>query len=104
MINILLYIAVFIAGGITALLYLWLLHFSVINLIRKSAPSWFAFFGFFFRLVLCGACFFLASLGGHFDRLAVSVLGFTIVRIIAVNVIRSFPVLPKSGKGEKNDN
>jgi hypothetical protein len=104
MLEIILYAAVFTAGGVTALLYLWILHLSVKRIIKNSSPSILAFLGFFFRLVICLVCFFLASWGGRFDRLAVCVIGFTLVRIAAVNIIKSFPITPDSKKGENDDN
>lgn len=103
MVEVVLYVVVFIAGGLTALVYLWLLHLSVKRIIRNTAMSWFAFFGFFFRLAFCGGAFFLCSLGGRFDRLAVSVIGFTIVRVIAISLIKSLPVKPKPVQGGKDD-
>ncbi|MEK6796778.1 MAG: ATP synthase subunit I [Spirochaetota bacterium] len=97
--EIVLYVVVFIAGSATAIIYLWLLHLSVGKIVRDAAPSLLAFVGFFFRIFLCGASFFLCSLGGRFDRLAVSVIGFAIMRLIAINVIRSFPTSHKPGEG-----
>ena len=103
MANIIFFVIAFIAGGITAFLYLWMLHLSVKSILRKNGPAWFAFLGFFFRLLLCAACFFLVSWGGHFDRMAVSVIGFTIVRVAAVNIIKTMPDLPKKNDGGKQE-
>jgi hypothetical protein len=101
MAEILFYSVVFIAGGITAALYLLILHLSVNNILQNTGVSWLTFLGFFLRLFICGLCFFLCSWGGRFDRLALSFAGFILVRIIAVNFIKSLPLPGNTGKEVK---
>jgi hypothetical protein len=103
MTEIIFYIVVFITGGITALLYLWILNLSIKKILQEKVFSSFAIIGFFLRLFICGLSFFLCSWGGRFDRLAVCFGGFLLVRILALKFIKSSPVPSNPGKEEKNE-
>jgi hypothetical protein len=100
MTEILLFIAVFTAGAVTALIYLYLLDLSVKKIMKDKNFSIFTLAGFILRIFICCSCFFLCSWDGRLDRLAVSLAGFFIVRIIALKYIKFIPDIKKTD-GEK---